>query len=236
MREITGTARGIVAELEKRELTLSPKISRAQLIRRASFDLTGLPPEWSEVETFVHDPAADAQAFEKVIDRLLSSSAYGERWGRHWLDLARYADTHGGSAIGFRKFPFSYTYRDYVIAAFNVDLPYDRFVVEQLAADQLKLEENDPALAGLGFLTIGRQYRNVHDRLDDQIDVISRGLLGLTVSCARCHDHKFDPIPTSDYYALHAALSASSVPAQSDLPLVGEPEVAENYRIELEKR
>ena len=232
---LTEIDRFIVAGLEKRELTFSPKISRTQLIRRATFDLTGLPPEWSEVETFVHDPAADAEAFEKVIDRLLSSSAYGERWGRHWLDLARYADTHGASAIGFQKFPFSYTYRDYVIAAFNADLPYDRFVVEQLAADQLKLDENDPALAGLGFLTIGRQFRNVHDRLDDQIDVISRGLLGLTVSCARCHDHKFDPIPTTDYYSLHAALSVSTVPRQSELPLVGDPEVAESYRLALEK-
>ncbi|MDF1859150.1 MAG: PSD1 and planctomycete cytochrome C domain-containing protein [Verrucomicrobiales bacterium] len=226
--------RFVVAALQERGLALSPKVSRAQLIRRATFDLAGLPPQWSEVEQFVNDPAPDGEAFEKVIDRLLASPAYGERWGRHWLDLARYADTHGGSAIGFQKFPFSYTYRDYVIAAFNADLPYDRFLLEQLAADQLKLDENDPALAALGFLTVGRQFRNVHDRLDDQIDVISRGLLGLTVSCARCHDHKFDPIPTTDYYALHAALSASTVPRQTELPLVGDSEVAESYGRELE--
>ena len=233
--QLTDIDRFIAESLAERGLTLSPKVSRARLIRRATFDLIGLPPSWTEVEDFVSDPASDVEAFEKVIDRLLASPGYGERWGRHWLDLARYADTHGASAIGFRKFPFSYTFRDYVIAAFNEDLPFDRFVLEQLAADQLKLDENDPALAALGFLTVGRQFRNVHDRIDDQIDVISRGLLGLTVSCARCHDHKFDPIPTTDYYALHAALSASSVPRQSEWPLVGEPEVAESYRQELER-
>ncbi|MFT5489798.1 MAG: hypothetical protein ACI8V5_000137, partial [Limisphaerales bacterium] len=170
--------RFIVAALNERGLSLSKPVSRVQLIRRATFDLTGLPPKWSDVEAFVGDSSPDA--FAKAVDRLLDSPEYGERWGRHWLDLARYADTHGGGAIGFTRFPFSYTYRDYVIAAFNADLPYDRFILEQLAADQLKLEENDPARAALGFLTVGRQYRNRHDLLDDQIDVISRGLLGLT--------------------------------------------------------
>jgi len=120
--------RFIIAALRERGLKLSPKLSREKLIRRATFDLTGLPPTWSEVRAFVNDPSPDA--FEKVIDRLLDSPEYGERWGRHWLDLARYADTHGGSAIGFTKFPFSYTYRDYVIDAFNADLPYDRFILD----------------------------------------------------------------------------------------------------------
>lgn len=229
---LTEIDRFIVAALDSRGLALSPPVSRAQLIRRATFDLTGLPPKWSDVEAFVNDPSPTA--FAAVVDRLLDSPAYGERWGRHWLDLARYADTHGGSAIGFTRFPFSYTYRDYVIAAFNADLPYDRFIVEQLAADQLNLDENDPALAALGFLTVGRQYRNRHDRLDDQIDVITRGLLGLTVSCARCHDHKFDPIPTSDYYSLYATLASSRAPRE--LPLVGNPAVAEQYRDELARR
>ncbi len=224
--------RFIVASLKERGLTLSPPTSRRKLIRRATFDLTGLPPSWADVEAFDNDP--DPNAFEKVVDRLLASPTYGERWGRHWLDLARYADTHGGSAIGFTRFPFSYTYRDYVISAFNADLPYNRFILEQLAADQLQLEENDPALAALGFLTVGRQFRNRHDLLDDQIDVITRGLLGLTVSCARCHDHKFDPIPTTDYYSLHATLAASHPPRE--LPLVGDPEVTAQYQEELEKR
>ncbi len=215
----TDIDRFIVSALESRGLKLSPRINRQQLIRRATFDLTGLPPTWDEVTAFQSDPAPDA--FEAVLDRLLDSPRYGERWGRHWLDIARYADTLGGSAIGFTKFPFSYTYRDYVINAFNADMPYDQFVVQQLAADQLGLPENDPALAGLGFLTVGMQFRSMHDVIDDQIDVVSRGLMGLTVACARCHDHKYDAIPTSDYYAIYATLASSQVPAA--LPVLGEP-------------
>lgn len=226
--------RFLVAALAERGLAFSPPASRSRLIRRASFDLVGLPPKWSEVEAFVEDPAPTQEAFARVVDRLLASPAYGERWGRHWLDLARYADTHGASAIGFTRFAFSYTYRDYVIKAFNEDKPYDRFLLEQIAADQLSLEENDPSLAALGFLTIGRQFRNRHDVLDDQIDVITRGLLGLTVSCARCHDHKFDPIPTADYYALHATLANSEMPA--NLPFVGDVDIPEAYASEFAKR
>lgn len=202
--------RFIVARLETHKLSLSPRISRQQLIRRASFDLIGLPPTWDEVTAFLNDESP--KAYEKVIDRLLESPRYGERWGRHWLDIARYADTLGGSAIGFTKFPFSYTYRDYVIRSFNKDVPYNQFVTEQLAADQLGLADDDPALAGLGFLTVGMQFRNPHDTIDDQIDVVSRGLLGLTVACARCHDHKYDAIPTTDYYSLYATLASSSAP------------------------
>ncbi|MDF1853053.1 MAG: PSD1 and planctomycete cytochrome C domain-containing protein [Verrucomicrobiales bacterium] len=231
---LSGIDHFLLDRLQEKNLSFSEPASRGQLVRRATFDLTGLPPKWADVKAFVEDPRPDREAFADVIDRLLASPAYGERWGRHWLDLARYADTHGGSAIGFKRFPFSYTYRDYVISAFNADLPYDDFLLEQLAADQLKQEKNDPALAALGFLTVGRQYRNVHDRLDDQIDVISRGLLGLTVSCARCHDHKFDPIPTTDYYALHASLAPSRPPRE--LPLVGEPDIDPGYEAELEKR
>ncbi len=218
--------RFVLAALKEHRLTLSPPVSRQQLIRRATFDLIGLPPTWEEVTAFVNDKSP--QAFEKVVDRLLNSPRYGERWGRHWLDIARYADTHGGSAIGFTKFPFSYTYRDYVIKAFNDDVPYNRFVTEQLAADQMRLEENDPALAALGFLTVGMQFRNPHDTIDDQIDVVTRGLLGLTVACTRCHDHKFDPISTEDYYALYATLASSRTPEQ--LPLIGQPSDTKAYR------
>ena len=218
--------RFIASALQARGLSLSAPIPPWQWIRRATFDLTGLPPTWEEVRAFVEDPSPDAR--EKVIDRLLSSPGYGERWGRLWLDLARYADTHGGSAIGFTKFPFSYTYRDYVIHAFNADLPYDRFVTEQLAADQLGLDEHDPASAALGFLTIGMQYRNRHDVIDDQIDVISRGLMGLTVACARCHDHKFDPISTEDYYGLYATLASSRAP--DELPVIERPKGDEPHR------
>jgi hypothetical protein len=227
--------RFIVAALKSRGLSLSPPVQRREWIRRVTLDLTGLPPTWEEVAAFVSDRTPNAE--EKVVDRLLSSPRYGERWGRHWLDLARYADTHGGSAIGFTKFPFSYTYRDYVIRAFNADVPYDRFVLEQVAADQLGLKENDPALAGLGFLTVGMQYRNRHDVIDDQIDVISRGLQGLTVACARCHDHKFDPIPTRDYYSLYAALAGSHAPRR--LPVLGpasNPGAFPDYEQELARR
>ncbi|MCB9922142.1 MAG: PSD1 domain-containing protein [Planctomycetaceae bacterium] len=218
--------RFVVARLEAQGLKLSAKVTRQQLIRRATFDLIGLPPTWEEVESFIADDTPDA--FAKLIDRLLDSPRYGERWGRHWLDIARYADTHGGSAIGFKKFPFSYTYRDYVIKALNADVPYDRFVTEQLAADQLGLDENHPALAGLGFLTVGMQFRNRHDVIDDQIDVVTRGLMGLTVACARCHDHKYDPIPTTDYYALYATLASSTEPDM--LPIVGRPPDSDAYR------
>jgi hypothetical protein len=146
--------------------------------------------------------------------------------------LARYADTHGGAAIGFKSFPFSYTYRDYVVRAFNQDIPYDRFVRQQLAADQLGLSDSDPSLAALGFLTVGMQYRNRNDTIDDQIDVISRGLMGLTVSCARCHDHKFDPIPTRDYYALYAALGPSQAP--DELPVLADHHAQTQARREYE--
>ncbi len=233
----TDLDRFVVAALKSRGLSMAPAIPRWQWIRRATFDLTGLPPTWEEVRSFVEDKSSEAEAAGKVIDRLLATPQYGERWGRHWLDLARYADTHGGSAIGFTKFPFSYTYRDYVIQALNADRPYDRFITEQLAADQLGLKPSDPALAGLGFLTVGMQYRNRHDVIDDQIDVVCRGLMGLTVACARCHDHKFDPIPTRDYYSLYAALAGSRVPDR--LPILSpapDEKAAREYQRELNAR
>ncbi|MCE2799444.1 MAG: DUF1549 and DUF1553 domain-containing protein, partial [Planctomycetaceae bacterium] len=143
------------------------------------------------------------------------------------------ADTHGGAAIGFTSFPFSYTYRDYVIGAIQQDLPLDQFILEQIAADQLDLPENDPKLAALGFLTVGMQFRNYHDTIDDRIDVITRGLMGLTVTCARCHDHKFDAIPTADYYALVAAIAPSNPP--ETLPVIGQAPDA-NAQREYEKQ
>ena len=227
--------RFVVRALESKGLNLSPRIGRERLIRRATFDLIGLPPTWEEVAAFVADESPHAYA--SLIDRLLKSPRYGERWGRHWLDIARYADTHGGSAIGYTKFPFSYTYRDYVIAAFNDDLPYDQFITQQIAADQLGLDEGDSALAGLGFLTVGMQHRSRHDLIDDQIDVVTRGLMGLTVACARCHDHKFDPIPTADYYGLYATLASSRSP--DVLPVIGDAadsEAFQNYSASLAQR
>ena len=178
------------------------------LIRRAAYDLTGLPP------TTEHR-ATPPDQFPQLIDRLLASPRYGERWARHWLDVARYSDAKDGVLMygDARIRPFAYTYRDYVIRAFNDDKPFDQFIREQLAADQLSLPADSPDQAAMGLLTLGRMFdRNRHDIIDDQIDVITRGFLGLTVTCARCHDHKFDPIPTADYYSLYGVFGSSVEP------------------------
>ncbi|MGH7935407.1 MAG: DUF1549 domain-containing protein, partial [Chthoniobacterales bacterium] len=197
-----------------------------------TYDLTGLPPTPGEVEAFVRDRRSDA--YERVVDRLLASLHYGERWGRYWLDVARYADTKGYLAGGEeRRYAFSYTYRDYVVRAFNEDKPYNQFIVEQIAADKLPLGEDKSSLAALGFLTLGRRFlNNQNDIIDDRIDVVTRGTLGLTVGCARCHDHKFDPIPTSDYYALHGVFASSEEPAELPLlrPLTNSPDYEDYLR------
>jgi hypothetical protein len=192
----------IMAELEAHGLKPSPPADRRTLIRRVTYDLTGLPPTPAEVEAFVNDP--DPDAYAHLIDRLLASSQYGEQWARHWLDVARYADTKGYVyAREERFFVQAPAYRDWVVRAFNDDMPYDRFLLLQLAADQAA--PDDPsALAAMGYLTLGRRFLGVtHDIIDDRIDVIGRGMLGLTIGCARCHDHKYDPIPTEDYYSLY---------------------------------
>jgi hypothetical protein len=213
--------RFVLARLEAAGLTPAPPADRRTLLRRVSFDLTGLPPTPEEVAAFEADPAPDA--YERLIDRLLASPRYGERWGRHWLDVARYADTKGYVFTDERRFPYAYTYRDYVIRAFNDDLPYDQFVVQQLAADQLPLGGDPRPLAAMGYLTLGRRFlNNQQDIIDDRIDVTMRGLQGLTVACARCHDHKFDPIPQKDYYSLYGVFASSVEPR--DLPLLGTPD------------
>jgi hypothetical protein len=207
------------AKMSDKELSLSPEADRRTLIRRAYYDLIGLPPTAAEIEAFVNDKSPDA--WEKVIDRLLASPQYGERWARYWLDIARYADTKGYVFQEDRNFPYAYTYRDYVIRSFNDDKPYNQFIVEQLAADRLPLGEDKSALAAMGFLTLNRRFlNNTHDIIDDRIDVTTRGLLGLTVTCARCHDHKYDPIPAKDYYSLYGVFASSIEP--KDLPLIGE--------------
>lgn len=210
----------ILAKLEEKKITPSPKAAKRTLLRRATFDLTGLPPTQAEVEDFEKDNSPDA--FAKVVDRLLASPHYGERWARYWLDVARYADTRGYLAGGEeRRYPFSYTYRDWVIGAFNQDMPYDQFVIQQLAGDRVATPEDPRPMAALGFLTLGRRFLNsTPDIIDDRIDTVCRGLMGLTVACARCHDHKFDPIQQKDYYALYGVFASSVEPTWKDLPIL----------------
>ena len=223
----TGVDHFILARLEAQNLQPSPRADKRTLIRRASFDLTGLPPTPREVDDFLGD--SSSEAFVRVVDRLLASQQYGERWGRHWLDIARYADTKGYVFEEERRYPYSYTYRDYVIRALNEDLPFDQFVIEQIAADLLPLGEDKRSLAALGFLTLGRRFlNNQPDIIDDRIDVVTRGMMGLTVSCARCHDHKFDPIPARDYYSLYGVFASCSEPA--DKPLLGSAALPPRYQ------
>ena len=213
----------ILARMEEAGLKPNPQADKYTLIRRATFDLTGLPPTPEEVQRFLVDDSP--QAWEKVVDRLLASPHYGERWGRYWLDVARYADTKGDTPQREDpRYPFAWTYRDYVIGAFNSDKPYNEFIIEQLAADRLVAEDlhrsratgapvDYTKLAALGFLTLGNRFENsVNDIINDRIDVTSKAFLGLTVSCARCHDHKFDPIPTADYYSLYDVFANTAEP------------------------
>jgi mono/diheme cytochrome c family protein len=214
----------IMARLDENGLKPNPTADRYTLIRRATFDLTGLPPTESEVQRFLVDDSPDAWA--TVVDRLLASPHYGERWGRYWLDVARYADTKGDTPQREDpRYPFAWTYRDYVIDAFNDDKPYDQFIVEQLAADRLLADKrahssnpdgvDQSELAAMGFLTLGNRFENsTNDIINDRIDVTSKAFLGLTVSCARCHDHKFDPIPTADYYSLYDVFANTFEPKE----------------------
>jgi mono/diheme cytochrome c family protein len=218
--------RFILAKLESKKLAASSRADKRTLIRRATYDLTGLPPTPEEVDAFIADTSPDA--FARLVDRLLASPHYGERWARYWLDIARYADTKGYVFEEERRYPFAYTYRDYVIRALNEDLPYDQFIIQQIAADLLPLGEDKRPLAALGFLTLGRRFlNNQPDIIDDRIDVVSRGLMGLTVSCARCHDHKFDPIPTKDYYSIYGVFASSEEPGEK--PLLGDKALPKEY-------
>jgi cytochrome c553 len=204
----TGVDRFVLAALEAKGLTPVGDADRRALLRRVSFDLIGLPPTPAEVEAFVADASPDA--FEKVVDRLLASPQFGEKWARHWLDVARYAESTG-KTVNF-AYPHAWRYRDYVIAAFNADRPYDQFVKEQLAGDLMKTDDpkaKAERLIATGFLAIGPKTLNERSGLrfeldvaDEQIDVTTQAFLGVTAACARCHDHKFDPIPQKDYYAL----------------------------------
>ncbi|HUQ70780.1 MAG TPA: DUF1549 and DUF1553 domain-containing protein, partial [Planctomycetaceae bacterium] len=209
----------ILAKLEEKNLTLSDPADRRTFIRRATLGLWGIPPTYDDVQAFIADDRPDAVPL--LIERLLASPRYGERWARHWLDIARYADSKGYVFTEESRYPYAYTYRDYVIEAFNEDKPYDRFLIEQIAADQVDLGGDVKDLAALGFLTVGRRFLNKQeDIIDDRIDVVTRGMMGLTVGCARCHDHKYDPIPTADYYSLYGVFNSSQEPGE--LPVIGE--------------
>ncbi|HZL55534.1 MAG TPA: DUF1549 and DUF1553 domain-containing protein, partial [Bryobacteraceae bacterium] len=211
----------ILAKLEQNKLKPSPAADRATLIERASLDLTGLRPTYEEVQAFIADKAPDA--YEKLVDRLLASPHYGERWGRYWLDVARYGEDNPTSEATNPPYPFAWRYRDWVIEAINKDVPYNKFVKLQLAADLIPgTPRSDlPALGYLGaapiYHTDLRLSKDVIETLftddwDERVDAVSRGIMGLTVGCARCHDHKFDPILTKDYYAM-AGVFASTMAA-----------------------
>ena len=218
----TDIDRFILAKLEKAGLEPSLPADPDALLRRLFYNLWGLPPTTEQVAAFSKqwqaakgDAKAQDAALERVVDHLLKSPHYGERWGRHWLDTARYSDTRGHISMGGKyrfedyRHAYAWTYRDYVVAAVNDDKPYDQFIIEQLAADRLPdIKPDDPRLAALGFLTVGKRFDNPNDVVDEQIDTTTRAFLGLTVSCTRCHDHKFDPIPIEDYYSLHGVFAS----------------------------
>ena len=228
--------RFILARLEAEGLQPAPPADRRTLIRRLTFNLVGLPPEPGEVEAFVND--STPQAYSNLVERLLDSPHYGERWARHWLDVVRYADTtaHDGNYI----MRYAYRYRDYVVRAFNQDKPYDRFILEQLAGDLLSGDADWRAfrdrMVATGFLVLGPKALAEQDKekfildvVDEQIDVTGRTFLGLTLACSRCHDHKFDPIPTADYYSLAAIFKGTRTMADLEFaskwqewPLVSE--------------
>lgn len=219
----------ILEKLDAKRLTFAPPASKETLIRRVSFDLVGLPPSPAQIDAFVND--CSSNAYERLIDRLLAAPAYGERWGRFWLDLARYAETDGFEHDAVR--PNSWRYRDYVIQAFNDDKPYDRFIQEQIAGDELW--PNDPqAIVATGFNLLGPdmvdssdQTQRRHNTLNDITDTTALVFLGLTAGCARCHDHKFEPISQRDYYALQAFFTPAKFVRERGLPIPGAREAFE---------
>jgi mono/diheme cytochrome c family protein len=209
----------ILGKLESAGLRPSPPADSRTIYRRASFDVTGLPPQVADVNRI----ASGELSLENALAELLASPHYGERWGRHWLDVARYADSKGYVFTEDRNYPYAYKYRDWVVQALNQDLPYDEFLVRQIAADRLPGGDQEESLVAMGFLTVGRRFlNNPHDIIDDRIDVLTRGTMALTVTCARCHDHKYDPIPTKDYYSLYGVLASSVEPTNLDVMLLAD--------------
>ena len=247
----------VLAKLEAVGLQPNPTTNPESLLRRIHYDLVGLPPAAEKVYSFSNQYAAAVMAdaanvqrgqpakavdalIAKEVDELLASPHYGERWARHWLDTARYSDTRGlavdqgNSLFEDYRYAYAWTFRNYVIDALNTDKPYDQFIIEQLAADRLPdLKKEDPRLAALGFITVGKRFDNKDDTIDERIDTTTKAFLGLTVACARCHDHKFDPIPAADYYSLHGIFASTIEPLQR--PVISSPDAAAQ-RADFEKR
>ncbi len=224
----------ILKRLGEEGLEPTAPANRETLIKRLYHDLLGLKPTFDQVQAFILDKRPNAYTI--LVKELLASPRFGERWGRHWLDIARYADTKGYLAGGkSRTYPFAYTYRDWVIRSLNQDLPYNEFIRKQLAADFLVDSENHPDLAALGFLTVGPRFLDRRQLIiDDRIDVVTRGLMGFTVACARCHDHFHDPIPQEDYYSLYGIFNLSNQP--NVLPLIGQPDRNSSEYVEFSKK
>lgn len=223
--------RFILSKLESAGLSPAPPADKRTLIRRANYDLTGLPPTPQEVEAFVADNSPDA--FAKLVDRLLASPAYGERWARHWLDVVRYTDSFDSRAVaGGQDITAAWRYRDWVVKAFNNDLPYNQFVADQIAGDLLPKQGPDDfdGLVATGVYVMGNwpggdadRKKMLTDVVDDQVDLTGRAFMGLTLACARCHDHKFDPIPTADYYSLAGIFFSSHFLPDPGSPTAGGP-------------
>lgn len=224
--------------LDAQGMKPSRPASKEALLRRVTFDLIGLPPTTDELRDYLADKSPDA--FAKVVDRLLKSPHFGERWGRHWLDTARYSDTAGQQTLTARdgyRYPYAWAYRDYVINSYNDDKPYDQFIIEQIAAERLQQGNDNPSmLAALGFLTVGERFQNPNDIINDRIDTVTKAFLGLTVACSRCHDHKFDPVPMEDYYSLHGIFASSLEPEERPrIAMSKDPKLFEDYQAKLAK-
>ncbi len=207
----TDIDRFVLAKLESEGLKPAGVADPRTRVRRACYDLIGLPPAREMVEKFARDASDDAWA--ALVDELLTSKHFGERWARHWMDVARYSDTTGYVFTQDRQLGDAWKYRDWLINAFNNDLPIDEFLIHQIAVDRVLPADAGDQLAATGFLTLGRRFlNNNQDIIDDRIDVVTRGMMGLTVTCARCHDHKYDPIPSADYYSLYGVFASTHEP------------------------
>jgi len=220
----------VASKLEKKQLRFSPVADRRTLVRRLYLDLLGLPPTFEEIESVLANQ--NENWYLELVSKLLESPHFGERMARHWMDVARYADNKGYVFVEDREYPHAYRYRDWLIRSFNSDLPYDEFLKYQIIGDHLDSDNSKGHLDAMGMLTLGRRFlQNKNDIADDRIDVITRGFLGTTAACARCHDHKFDPVSAADYYSLRGAFIGSDEPGGEPSPmrLVDKPTQAEVF-------